>query len=449
MSGVVRGRLFPVLAALALVLVFGVRAVGGLIGGIAYFRAVPRIDRGEYESALGLLEWSAIGPDREDALLLRAEVKRGLWRAAAREENARAERSRLLESAAADFLEAAWSIPAAGWPWAGLADIYDRLERERRGLDSDVRLAETGSWQEVGRDGAVSIGLVRKALEHHASDFVLWDQLALTLLRFGLWDEGLVAVRAAARAHPMYTNHPFPYVSPERPELLEAFAAGAREALGSAPMIDRRTHLVAIAKLEMRMEQPEAAEATLRLALDEPGIAVSSAFVRYWLGLALIAQGRDTEAEAELLAAAEEPVFEVSSLVERARIAQRQKDPERALSLLRQARWSDPTRLDVCMEFASLAASLEYWPEALQALDWASLVHPDDPRPSLQRVRILMRAGQRTRALQALREHESTFGEGVETQELGAMLGRGREGRKSGGLDGSPDRVRNAGLGRI
>lgn len=428
MSGERRSRLAVLAVAGVLVAVYAVRATTGVVGGIAYLRAAPKIDEGQYERAGELLHWAGVGLDRAEVLLLRGEVNRGLWRTAAAA-GAAEEAAPLLAAAAGDFFEAAWSMPSAAWPWASLGDVYDRLERRRRGLRSDVRLGEPTSWAEVGRNGAIAVGLIRKAIERSPNDSALWDQLAMVLLRYGIREEGLQAVRAAARAHPVYMNHPFPYVSPQEPELLAAFAAGAREALGSTPMIPRERHLVALAKLEMRRGKPEMAERDLRAALTEPGKSIDHAEAEYWLGRALTEQGRYAEAEERLASAAEQPVFEVLALEVRAEIAERRAEPERALELWRQIRWAVPERVEPCLKFAELARRLERWDEALEALDWAALNHGDDPRPAAEKIRTLLMKGDTAAAWTALRRYEELFGASAESRSLGALIERAKVGR--------------------
>lgn len=430
MSASSRFRVLMLVLAGVLVAVYGARAVSGVVGGLAYLRAVPRIDEGEYEQARKLLRWADVGPDRGEVLLLSGEVKRGLWRIAVAA-GAAQDAMPLLAGAAADFLEAAWSMPATAWPWASLGDVYDRLERERRGLLSDVRIGENGSWNDVGREGVIAIGLLRKAVERSPGDPALWDQLAMVLLRYGLHDEALAAVRASARAHPVYTNHPFPYLKPQSADLLSAFAEGARGALGHAPMIDRGRHLVALARLAMRMGEPAEAERTLLAALEQPGKGINRAETRYWLGRALAEQGRYDEAEENLVAAGEQPVFEVLALEVRADIAERRGRPEQALELWRQVRWAAPERLEPCLHFAELARRLGRWDEALEALAWAGLMHEDDARPLAEQARTLLEKGEPAAAWTVIGRYVEEFGESAESRALKAAIERANTERKS------------------
>jgi tetratricopeptide (TPR) repeat protein len=77
---------------------------------------------------------------------------------------------------------------------------------------------------------------------------------------------------------------------------VDAFAVGAREALGRAPYLRRARHLIALGRVELRRGNLEQAEADLRAAQQVPGDAINRAEAHYYLGLVMTRQGRHTEA---------------------------------------------------------------------------------------------------------------------------------------------------------
>ncbi len=403
-----------------LFLVYGVRAIPGLIGGFTYPKARQYIDEGEYERALPLLKLASVGFNKADALWWRANIRYGLWRRLVTSESKGSEQeqqeraaaaSEELRRASADYLEALAVSPVAAWPWAGLAKLYDAAERggpTTREIDMVGR--ERGSWDDLGREGLIAVGLLRKAIERNPSDFEFRDQVALTLHGYGLLDEALEAVEASARAQPAYHFHSYRYIRSLPDGWRRAFADASREMLGRVPMLSSQRHLVALGKLERDIGRLERAEEDLRRAVEERTSGLHQAEARFWLAQVFKDQGRLDEARVEFERTADEPRFRVASIVALSQIYEEQGDLETALRMMSEARRLGPRNIGYCLRYAQIARRLEKWAPAKEALVWAILIEPDDPRPHVELVELLLQIDDISTATVRLRAYERRLG---------------------------------------
>jgi len=383
-DGPSRRRLAPVAVGLALLLValYGVRAVVGVHGGIAYSRGRRLAALAKFERALPLLEHAAVGQERAAALWLTAQVRLGIWHDRLALGEPPESMSELMVQAYREYTEAISLSPASGWYWAGLGDIYhqrERIERYRAGFP--LELLEADPWARVGRPGRIAVGMGRTAVRHEPTVYNLQDQLAFQLLGYGLEPAALEVVRNSARVQPIFRLHAYLDLDPLTPSVVDAFAEGAREALGRTPFLSREFHLLALGRLEFRRGRMDEAERYMREALDVPGTTINRAEARYYLGRALADQGRVEEGIAALEAAEEHEAFSAIALAARAGIAEERGRLDEALELLDLARTIDRRKLGLALDFARVARKTGAWSRAEAALRWAATVHRDDPRP--------------------------------------------------------------------
>jgi tetratricopeptide (TPR) repeat protein/O-antigen ligase len=370
-----------VLLALLLVGTYGARALGGLLAS-GYARGRHLAAAAEFERALPYLEGAALGQDRAAALWLTAQVRLGMWHDGLAAGESPESMADLMGQAYREYTEAISLSPASGWYWAALGDIYHQRERQERFRTGfPLELLDAPPWARVGRPGRIAVGMSRIATRREPNVYTMQDQLAFQLIDYRLDAAALEVVERSARVQPVYRLHAYPDLDPAPPELLDAFARGALDALGKTPFLPRVYHLLALGRIDLRRGDPESAEKWLREALETPGTEVNRAEARFHLGRALAAEGRDEEALEMLALAGEHPAFLAASLSERARIAETAGRLEEALALLEQARIADRRRLAVALDFARVARRLGEWTRAEAALGWAVASHPGDARP--------------------------------------------------------------------
>ena len=376
-------RRLPLALVMALLLLGGyaTRAVYGLrAAGYSHGRRLAAAAK--FDQALPLLERSAVGQDRAAALWLTAQVRLGIWHDRLAQGEEPESMGELMGQAYREYTEAISLSPASGWYWAALGDVYhqrERMERFRAGFP--LELLDAGPWARVGRPGRLAVGMGRIAVRREPTVYTLQDQLAFQLMDYGVSGEALEVVRRSAAVQPIYRLHAYPDLDPLPPGLLDAFAEGALAALGRAPFLARVYHLLALGRLELRREDPTAAEGFLREALEVPGTRINRAEAEYYLGRALAAQGREAEALAALERAGKHPTFSADALAERAAIAESAGRFEEALGLLDEARLADRRKLRLALDFARVARRQGAWTRAEAALRWAVAVHSEDPRP--------------------------------------------------------------------
>ncbi len=418
-----------VLIAVALVGLYGTWAARGVVAGAAYFRGVPLAASARYAEALPFLERAAAGSQRLEALWLRGEVRLGLWDRLDPARRGGEEGSRLLAAAASDYLGAAAACPASGWPWSGLAETYERLERLGRPERSfDLSSLREGRWAAIGRAGRVAVGMAKIAIEKEPSVAAHHDGLALILFRLGLEKEGLEAVRASAQVLPVFDAHAYSTLDPVPQKVFEVFVDGSRKALGNVPLLSRERHLLALGQLERRLGRLEQAETDFRAALRQPANAVSRAEDYFHLALVLMDRRRWREASDAFGHAARASVFRATSAVLQARIAEADGRPGEALEHLAAARALDARNLTLVLEYARLARRLGRWDRAVEALRWVIVLEPRQPGPWAELARTHLEAGDVAAAESVVWEMDRDLGPTPESTSLREELARRRTG---------------------
>jgi tetratricopeptide (TPR) repeat protein len=414
-------RTRPVALVLAALLVggYGYRAFVGIRAGWAFEKGRDAYGHRIYEEATPLLESSAVGFLGLRATRLAAEAQKELWERQEDLKGAVTADPAPLVAAADGFLRCRCLSPASRRSWEGLGEVYNQLEwieRERRALTSFQ--PGVPPWSRVGRQGRIAIGMIRAALELAPNWYSLLDELALTFWAYGLEEESREAIRASALSLPLFYRHRYWRV-PDTPQwMLDTFAEASREALGQVPLLAPVSHLNDLGKLDLLRGEYELAAATLEEALGKRGDATNRAETEFNLALALLALGDEARGREHLELAAENPVFRAASLRELARVDRLSGDLASAVERLRQLRYEDPSNLDYCLEFAEMAKQIPNWPAVIEALRWARLIHPEDPRPHVALVDAYLDMDDTTAASVVFREIEDLKDLAVDPDEL-------------------------------
>ncbi len=382
MKQVPRAIVLPLMA--LLLGLYGYRAVIGFPAAWALERGHRLRNSGDYKNASPLLESAAVGFDRTRALLMAGETRHTRWKRQVRRRGAVGADIDSLVFAADNYLRCQCGAPASRRAWMGLGDVYHALERIGRERRADAPFApQPDPWTRVGRPGRIAVGMMRGALEAAPNWSRVQDRLAIILWSYGIDDAAREAVRASARALPLYFRHTYR----RRPELpswvAEEFAEASWGALGQVPLFPRTRHLIDLGKLERRNGANERAVVALQEAIGAWSSAVMRAECGFHLGLALLDVGRVEQGLEYLHEAGAHPVFRRSSLRSLSRWAQGAGRDDEALEYLRRLRRDEPRNLEYGLEFAKVAGRLEDWPAALESLKWAKLRHASDPRPYL------------------------------------------------------------------
>lgn len=424
----------PLLIAIALIVVYGVRASTGIVGGVAHARGSLQAGEGRFRDALATLEWAVNSQDPAAMHWLRGEVRHGLWTELMDEGGRSPVTDDVLVAAFNDYTQAVAVSPASGWYVANLAELYQECERQERAKQpTSLELLDLGPWALVGRSGRVAIGLSRIAIQREANTYGLHDELALIFDENGLEELTLDAVREAARIQPIYYLHPFRDMDPAPTGLLAAFAEGSRAALGQAPLLERVAHLTALGRVEILRGEYVQAEADLRAALEGPIEELNRAEANFYLGSALMEQGRFEDAWEPLESAAEHPNMRIRSISTQALIAERTDRPELAMDLARELFRLEPRNLVYTLELARLARQAEAWDRAEDALIWARQIHPQDLRVRRELVRFYIQRENYTEARRALTEFEEYGAEAYEVRRLRDMIATARRSGSSPG----------------
>lgn len=357
-----------------------VRAAEGLVAGISNARGELAYDAGRYEEARAHLVTAAVGFNRYNARWLAAEAALGVADAAEGQAGRREIWMSALRSAGENYLRAALDAPAAAWPWAGLATVYARIEREDRGRRTHELARLDQPWARVGRAGRIAIGLTRRAIEREPATTPHRDQLARIFDTLGLEREARGAVRDAARIQPNLDFHRALRPESLRPDLLEAFFQGAIESEGKTPFLDPTSRRISVGILARRLGRNRDAEQLLRDALRGPADSVQRAEAAFHLGSVLVETGRTVEGTSLLERAAEYPAFRLGVAMVLARAAERESRWSDALARMQQARRERPRDVGLCLEVARLARAAGRPDEAIEALTWAEIVSPGDAR---------------------------------------------------------------------
>lgn len=405
--------------------VYGYRAVTGVVGGLALARGIPLAQARDYEGAVPLLEAGAVGVDRLDSLRYAADARLDVWEVDSKSGGPLGADEKLLQEAARDYLECLCLAPASRRPLEGLALVYHKLEwigRERRSEETPFR-SDSPTWNHVGSSGRIAIGMMRRAVQAAPNWFTLNDWLARALWDDGVEDGARQAVRDAARSLPLYSRHAFPDDEPMTTWVRDTFAETSREMLGRTPFVTRSQQLIDLGKLERERGDNERAVAAFTEALAGRVSELERAEAAFHMGHALLALGQDAEGRDRLAEAAQHPVFKTAALIGLARAAEQTKDDERALTHWRELRREEPGNLDFCLNFARVATGLGDWPAVLEALRWAKMIQPTDPRAYVALVESYVSMGDKAAARVALDELKDWFGGGTpDVERLSAML---------------------------
>ncbi|HEX5043088.1 MAG TPA: O-antigen ligase family protein [Candidatus Polarisedimenticolaceae bacterium] len=389
-------------AAAVLIALCGWQALRGVPAGLAYARGAREASRGELGAAARSLDRAAVGGLRFEARWLSGQVGLGLWdgQAAGRDG---------LQRPASSFLDAWATCPTSAWARTGLAEAYMRAATTRR---APLALEELRGrpWDRVGDDGRVALGLARRAIRDEPNVAAHRDTLVRVTLRLGLLEEAARAARGAAAAMPDLRAHDFGAAEPPR-EVLTAFAEGSRAVLGRTPLMTRGNHLLALGLLEERLGDLPRAEEDLRAAVQEPGFELEQAERRYHFGRILLARRRLQEGEAELVRAAARPEFGPAVASLRAGLAETRGDLRGALEQWRTARRLRPAEAAPCLEFARIARKVNELGLAQEALSWAKVLAPTDPRVHAGFVELALARGDWRAAESALADYGRAGGD--------------------------------------
>jgi tetratricopeptide (TPR) repeat protein len=388
-----------------LVLIYGLRAGYGWVGGISYSLGSRLAAAGEYEAALVHLQRADVGKVKVRALWLSAEVREGVWQSAFNTDSETPETDGQLALAFRDYTAAIAESPAAGWYWSDLGEVYHDLETAARYDEQlPLGLSQHGPWALVGRPGRIAIGLSRYGLRREPTVYHLHDQLAMLLIKYGLQEAAAVAVANAAISQPLYQLHPFGTMSPTPRWVLDAFAESSRSVLNSTPLVLRTSHLTALARVEIARRNFVQAERDLLEALDAPSTRLNKAEASYYLGVVLVEQERFGEAASTLERSALHPNMQRASLVLLAQIAERTERLDEGLEYLRRLRRLYPRDISYSLRFAKIAVELENWVQAEEAYMWARMIHSKDLRPRRGLIELLILKGDYAEANRELRE---------------------------------------------
>jgi len=404
--------------AAVLVTLFGWQALRGIPAGLAYDRGAKAASAGDLEPAARALDRAAVGGLRFEALWLSGQVGLGLWdgRPATRE---------ALREPVARFLDAWSTCPTSGWARTGLAEAYARAATARSEA-LDLRGLRGDPWGRIGDDGRLAIGLARRAVRDEPNLAAHRDALVRVALRLALLEEAARAARGAAAAMPDLRAHDFGVAEPPR-EVLLAFAEGSRAVLGHTPLLTLGNHLLALGLLEERLGDLPRAEADLRASLRESGFELERAEREFHLGRILIARGRLEAGEAELVRSAARPEFGPAVASLRAGLAEARGDLQAALEQWREARRLRPADEAPCLEFARIARAVNELGLAQEALSWARVLAPTDPRVDAGFVELALMRGDWRAAESALADFERAGGESGWAAEQRRKIGEIRD----------------------
>jgi tetratricopeptide (TPR) repeat protein len=409
-------------AALVVAGTFATRGVVGVVRGTAYSLGKTAQQDGRYERAAEYLDHAAVGFDRYDALVQRAEVRVGIYDLKTTKSSADPAVRKLLELAARDYFEAASLSPLSGQPWAGLAQVYMRVERSVY-AERPVTGEDSTGWRDVGKPGRIAVGMLRLASERNPEVYTFPDQLVFFFLELGLRDEAIAAVREAAKAQPFFFAHAWDL--PSFPlDLLGAFEEEARRSLGHAPMLKPISHLLSLGRMAHRLGRLEQAQRDLSAAVALHATPIDHAECAYYLARVEIDRGRYREAERALDVSERYPSLVVGSKDLRATIAEREGKLDEALGWLREARRLDAGSLSYCLRFATIARRTKDWSGATEALRWAILQHPEAVAPRAALVETYVDAGDPVAADLELEELRRVTGDTPETDRLRLLIAR-------------------------
>lgn len=416
-------RLLALGVSALVVLVYLWRAAVGIPAGFAKARGQQLVFHGAFAQAIDEFDRGAVGAERASSLRKAADARIITWDAQVEERGLAVADETLLRDAARDYALALCESPASWTPWQGLSRIYERIEEAPWEVSGEPPPIVPGDpWRGVGTAGRLAVGLLLEARARAPNWFAIHDVLALRYGRYGMEDEALATVRESARVLPVFSRHGYRMMPELPPPVLDAFSEGAWEALDATPVLARLEQLIALGRLEELRGDFAKARRALELALAEPAEPVSRAETHYLLGRVLRGAGELELARAELEQAAEHPTFEDAALTGLASLAEELDRPEQSIELLRRLRWKDPANLDVLLRFADAARRGEDWPSALEALNWARVKHPQDPRPWAALLETRLAMDDVAAATSLLRELRQDPPEGLDLERLERLI---------------------------
>jgi tetratricopeptide (TPR) repeat protein len=406
-------------AAVGCAVAYVVLALWGVRAATAFRRGIVLADAGRYDEALPLLARGAVGFNAAEALWLAGEVELGRADAAPDA----AGRAAALRRAASAYVAMLRATTGSSHGLTGLAAAHNRAEAlDRAARVTDLSGGLSGPWSQVGMDGREAVGLLRMAAAREFSICAGHDALVRLLVAYGLLDDAKAAARDAALAAPALQYHPG--LDPNRlpREVLVSFAAGAREALDSAPLAPRERKLFYLGLLDERLGELDRAAGELAAAHAQPAPAIEHAESAFHLGRILAALGRPAEAESAWRDAERSPVFLPALALERARLAEAEGRPDEALRQIAEGRRLEPRRMDLILWEARLLDARGDRAAAVETLRWGITVDPTDRAPRRALVEALIGGGDHGAADDALTGFERDLGPGDDTQQLRTRL---------------------------
>lgn len=371
-------RSVPFWIGFALVALFGIRAVTGVVGGVAYARGSAAAALGYYDTALPFLKKAAVGINRYEAQWLEAEVRLGLYDMLQQVPDSDEEQAMLLDQAMDGYRAAADSCPVSGWSWQGMSEVYFRREELRSaGLTPDLANLTRPAWERIGEDGRLAFGFLRWAIAKEAGIYTFRDRLVIRSIQYGLDEDAAGVLTDTALHQPDFWQHP-DLQELDDPELLWRFAESSEAALEDAPLISRERHLFSLGKLYHRLGDLDKAETMFRSARDEPSTALHAAEAAFQLGLILKEQGLYDDALVYLEEAALNDAFQFAVYSNQAEIATSRGEWELAFDYLNRCRRMAPRSTRFALAFARAAIRIDRLEAAEQSLKWACLIDPDN-----------------------------------------------------------------------
>jgi tetratricopeptide (TPR) repeat protein len=153
---------------------------------------------------------------------------------------------------------------------------------------------------------------------------------------------------------------------------------------------------------------------------------LNRAEANYYLGKALLEQGRMEEALEALAESAAHPNFEAASLATQAEIAEREGRVTDALELLTRCRRLQPRNLGYLLVFARVARAAEEWEKAEAVLKYGIVAHPTEIGPVKALVTTYVEMGDLGKAELALEDLKRMGGSQYDTRRLADAIERAR-----------------------
>lgn len=402
---------------------FGARAFEGGVSGLAFARGAVAAAEGREAEATRRMKFASAGGNRLPALKRMADLRRRRWDERARQDGPVAAGWPLLEQAASDLGSCLCLSPAGVRPYEGLGRVYERMEMLRRAEGGGQSPPESAAgWSDLGRHGAISVGMQRLAAKRATGWYLPHDRLALALWEFGQEADALEAVRRSASVLPRYGAHRYKRRADLPDAFVQEFLSAAWDALERAGSDARGSDWVALADMELSRGRPERALRAAREALAVKTDAKVRAAAAIKLGRAHLALGEFEEARTAFESATGHPGYEDQALLGLAQLARETGQADQALRYLGRLQRTAPWDLNRALAYAAAARQAGRSDAALATLRWAAATHPGDPRPKVVLIEILIEQGNLGAADAALRELESRTGSSKAVRRLQQAL---------------------------